>query len=88
MSGKAQPESVYCAPYWEIRELKGRYDPDPYHPAPVGVGGRRRILRRVVRATAGAALAAVVVLGGAMMLRPSGLLPGFAPPVFHHHAQR
>jgi hypothetical protein len=68
MSGKAQPEAVFCAPSWEIRELKGRYDPDPYHPAPVGGGRRRRVLRRVVRLAAGCALVASVI-AGAVLLR-------------------
>lgn len=84
-SGKAQPEAVYCAPYWELRELRGRFDPDPYHPAPAG-GSRRRVLRSVMRATAGAALAAVVALGAVMLLHPSAL-HALAPPVFHHPAR-
>jgi hypothetical protein len=43
-----------------------------------------------LRATAGAALVALIVLGGAALLYPSGLqglLLGFAPPVFHHPAR-
>lgn len=30
-AGRTQPTPVYAPPYWEIRELAGRYDPDPYH---------------------------------------------------------
>ena len=89
-AGQSEAQPVYAPPYWDRRgnrDLVGRYDPDPYHP---GSGGGRRRGRRLVRAAAGAALAATVI-AGAVLLHPSGLqtlLPGFAPPVFHHPARR
>lgn len=87
-AGQSKAQPVYAPPYWDKRgnpDLVGRYDPDPYHGG--SGGGSRRVLRKLVRATAGAALAAVVVTGAAMLLRPSAL-PALAPPVFHHLAWR
>jgi hypothetical protein len=70
-SGSAQPQPVYCPPYWEIKELKGRYDPDPYHPGSNGGG----ISGRFARAATGAALIAAVVVAGvvALSMVPFGL---------------
>ena len=82
-AGQSAAQPVYAPPYFDRRgnpDLVGRYDPDPYHPGSSG-GACRRILRRVVRATAVTALA--VVIGGVVVLRsgPSGvqaLLPAAA----------
>jgi len=60
--GKAEPQPVYCPPYWKIGACRRRARPDPYHPQAAG-GGLHRRLRRVVRLAAGAALAAAVVVG-------------------------
>jgi type IV secretion system protein VirD4 len=90
-AGQSAAQPAYAPPYWDRDgnpDLVGRYDPDPYHPG--SSGGRPRILPRLLRATAGVAFAGLVVLGGAALLHPSGLqglLPGFAPPVFHHPAR-
>ena len=87
-AGQSAATPVYAPPYWDARhnpDLVGRYDPDPYHPG--SGGGRRHVLRRMVRATAGAALAAGVLLGGAALLESQGPMSG-AAPVFHHPARR
>jgi len=68
-SGGGQPQPVWCPPYWEIPELKGRYDPDPYHPGSTN-SGRPRILRHVLRTMVGVALAAAAVIAGLVMLPP------------------
>ena len=61
-SGTAQPQPVCCPPYWEIPELAGRYDPDPYHPGSA-VGRARGGVRRFTRWAAGAAFAVVAIIG-------------------------
>jgi type IV secretion system protein VirD4 len=30
-AGRSAPQPIYAPPYWEIPELRGRYDIDPYH---------------------------------------------------------
>jgi type IV secretion system protein VirD4 len=90
-AGQSEPQPVYAPPYWEIPELAGRYDPDPYHPGSGSWAGR--IGRQLLHAAAGAVLVAGIVLGGAALLRsgPSGLPriarsfgAPFAAPAFHH----
>jgi hypothetical protein len=54
-TGQAQPQPVYCAPYWTLPELRGRYDPDPYHPADVASGKNAGMLTATVAAAAMAA---------------------------------
>jgi type IV secretory pathway TraG/TraD family ATPase VirD4 len=66
-TGKVNPQPVYCPPYWEIPELRGRYDPDPYHSA--GAVPRKR---QVGKVTALAALAAAAVIAGGAWLSQSG----------------
>lgn len=61
LAGQAEPQPVYCAPYWERAELRGRWDADPYHPS-----GPPRRARRAGKALAALAAAAMIA-GGAWL---------------------
>ena len=86
--GRSKPQPVYLPPYYEMAACRRRMRADPYFPSSGGLGWALRV---AARALVPAALLAALALGGAALLRPSalhGLLPGFAPPVFHHPMRR
>jgi type IV secretion system protein VirD4 len=86
--GRSKPQPVYLPPYYEMAACRRRMRADPYFPSS---GGFAWALRVAARALVPAALLAALVLGGAALLQPSNLqtlLPGSAPPVFHHPARR
>jgi hypothetical protein len=65
-----EPQPVYCAPYYSggldrVLGIRGRYDPDPYHPA---AAPKRRQFRRV----AGIAALSAAIAGGAWLASTAG----------------
>jgi type IV secretory pathway TraG/TraD family ATPase VirD4 len=58
-TGSAHAQPVYCPPYWEIRALNRRAEPDPYH-HPAGASGAGGTARR---AAAAATVAAFIAAG-------------------------
>ena len=63
-AGRSAPQPVYAAPYWLQKELRGRFDPDPYH---AGSGGGGGIVRQVGRLTGIAALLAGLLIGARLL---------------------
>ena len=64
-AGQSRAVPVCALPYWEMPELAGRYDPNPYHPG--SSGQLRRLLpgkRKIIAAVAAALLAAGAWLFG------------------------
>jgi type IV secretion system protein VirD4 len=59
-AGQSKAQPVYAEPYWLTPELRGRYDPNPYHPGSGGGRGKRGRRWGVAAAAAAAALVAGV----------------------------